>query len=60
MMPTSLNNVEDLNSSESVTLLFHIANLSYNGIQKGRSIFKEKEVESVLQHSNSSLWWLTK
>ena len=54
-LPTSLNNVDELNSSESVTLLLHIAKLSYNGIQKGRSIFKEKEVELVLQHSNSSL-----
>ena len=54
-LPTSLNNVDALNSLEIVSLLFHIANLSYNGIQNRRSIFKEEEVESVLQHTNSSL-----
>ena len=54
-LPTSLNNVDKLNSSEIVTLLFHIANLSYNGIQKRQSIFKEEEVEPVLWSTNSSL-----
>ena len=54
-LPTSLNNVDELNSSEIESLLFHIANLSYHGIQNRRSIFKEKEVDSVLQHTNSSL-----
>ena len=52
-LPTSLNNVDKLNSSEIVTLLFHVANLSYNGILKRQSIFTE--VEPVLQHTNSSL-----
>ena len=54
-LPTSLNNVDELNSPEIVSLLYHIANLSYNGIQRRQSIFKEKEVASVLQHTNSSL-----
>ena len=54
-LPTPLNNIEELNSSEIGTLLFHIAKLAYSGIQKRQSIFKEKEVESVLQHTNSSL-----
>ena len=51
-LPTSLNNIGELKVE---SLLFHIANLSYNGIQKKRLIFKEKEVSSVLQHTNSSL-----
>ena len=51
-LPTSLS---ELNLSEIRSLLFHIANLSYSGIQKGQSIFKEEEVEPVLQHTNSSL-----
>ena len=51
--PTSLNNVDELNSPEIASLLFHIANLSYIGIQKRQSIFTE--VESILQHTNSSL-----
>ena len=51
-MPTSLNNIDELKVE---SLLFHIANLSYNGIQKKQLIFKEKEVSSVLQHTNSSL-----
>jgi len=50
-LPTSLNNVDE--SSEIGTLLFHIANLSYVGIQKEQSIFTE--VEPVLQYTNSSL-----
>ena len=54
-LPTPPNNIEELNSSEIGTLLFHIAKLAYSGIQKRQSIFKEKEVESVLQHTNSSL-----
>jgi len=54
-LPTSLSNVDELNSSEIVSLLYHIANLSYSGIQRRRSIFEENEVVSVLQHTNSSL-----
>ena len=54
-LPTSLNDVDELKSLEIVSLLFHIANLSYIGILNRRSIFKEEEVESVLQHTNSSL-----
>ena len=55
MLPTSLNNVDELHSPEIESLLFHIANLSYNGIQRRQSIFKENEVGLVLQHTNSSL-----
>ena len=51
-LPTSLNNIIN-ESSEIGSLLFHIANLSYIGILKRQSIFTE--VESVLQHTNSSL-----
>ena len=47
-LPTSLNDVDELKSSEIVYLLFHIANLSYSGILNRRSVFKEEEVESVL------------
>ena len=54
-LPTSLNNVDELISLEIVTLLFHISNLSYSGILDRRSIFTENEVESVIQHTNSSL-----
>ena len=54
-LPTSLNDVDELNSPEIVSLLYHIANLSYSGIQRRQSIFKEKEVGPVLQHTNSSL-----
>ena len=54
-LPTSLDNVDKLHSLEIESLLFHVANLSYNGIQKRRSIFKENEVELVLQHTRSSL-----
>ena len=50
--PSSLNHVDELNSPEIVSLLFHIANLSYNGVHKRQSIFTE--VSSVLQHTNSS------
>ena len=52
-LPTSLNIVDELNSTKIVSLLFHIANLSYIGIQKRQSVFIE--VSSVLQHTNSSL-----
>ena len=54
-LPTSLNNVGELNSPEIENLLFHIANLSYNGIQKRQSSFNEREVESVLWSTNTSL-----
>ena len=54
-LPTSLNNVDELNSPEIESLLFHIANLSYNGIQKRQSSFNEKEVESVLWSTSSSI-----
>ena len=53
ILPPSLNNVNELNSPKILHLLFHIANLSYNGIQKRQSIFTE--VSSVLQNTNSSL-----
>ena len=52
-LPTSLNNVDELISSEIVTLLFHISNLSYSGILDGRSIFTD--IKPILQHTNSSL-----
>jgi len=50
-LPTSVNDINKLPEVER--LLFHIANLSYIGSQKGQSIFTE--VEPVLQHTNSSL-----
>ena len=50
-LPTSLNNIDE--SSEIGSLLFHIAKLAYSGIQKRQIIFTE--VESVLQHTNTSL-----
>ena len=50
-LPTSLNDINKLPEVES--LLFHIANLSYVGIQKRQSIFTK--VEPVLQHTKSSL-----
>ena len=54
-LPTSLNNIDELNSPENERLLFHVANLSYNGIWKRQSSFNEKEVEPVLWSTNSSL-----
>ena len=50
-LPTSLNDISKLPEVEH--LLFHIANLSYIGIQKRQSIFTA--VELVLQHTKSSL-----
>ena len=50
-LPTSLDNIDE--SSVIGNLLFHISKLAYNGIQKNQSIFTE--VESILQHTNSSL-----
>ena len=54
-LPTSLDNVDELNSPEIESLLFHVANLSYNGIQERQSSFNEREVEPVLWSTNSSL-----
>ena len=54
-LPTSLSNVDELNSPEIESLLFHVANLSYNGIQKSQSIFNEREVKPVLWSTSSSL-----
>ena len=54
-LPTSLNNVGELNSPEIESLLFHIANLAYSGLQKRRSIFNEEEVKPVLWSTKSSL-----
>ena len=54
-LPTSLEKINELNSPEVTTLLFHIANLSYWGIMREQAIFKEKEVEPILLRTNSSL-----
>ena len=54
-LPTSLSNVDELNSPEIESLLFHVANLSYTGIQKSQSIFNEREVKPVLWSTSSSL-----
>ena len=51
ILPTSLNNINE--SSVIGSLLFNVAKLAYSGIQKNQSIFTK--VESILQHTNSSL-----
>ena len=54
-LPTSLDNVDELNSPEIESLLFHIANLSYTGIRKRQLSFNQTEVHSFLQYTSNSL-----
>ena len=54
-LPTSLNNIDELNSPEIGSLLFHIANLSYTGIWKRQLSFNQTEVHSFLQYTSNSL-----
>ena len=54
-LPTSLDNVDELNSPEIEGLLFHVANLSYTGIRKRQLNFNEREVKPVLWSTSSSL-----